>query len=407
MMLGVREIDMADEITVLAQRSQQKLHFDHKDMDYYLAWIMGREIYDGSRADECRAVVTRIPNGDPVAWHREWQRLAETVEAEAKAALADGHQERAKGAYLRACTYYRAPLFMMRATDPALRPLAAKMQACFRAAMALFAQPIETVSVAFRGERLPGYFWQVDASGARRPTLVIIGGIETFAEDCYFMVGPAGPVRGYNVLAVDLPGQGLTPDRGLVLEARMGPAIEAVMTYALGRAEVDPLRLALFGFSWGGHVVMKGAEHDRRIRALIANPAMPDVFRAAWAQQANHGRGGPIGLRVIDQIAWRMGLSLKLTPRNIARRFAKIYDYLFRGRAKVRAIACPVLCLAGEGEAKITLDIARAMYSQLTHPRKLLRIFTRAEGGEAHCQVNNLALPNRVIFDWLDDVFAA
>gem|GEM_PF-4344635 len=28
------------------------------------------------------------------------------------------------------------------------------------------------------------------------------------------------------------------------------------------------------------------------------------------------------------------------------------------------------------------------------------------DGGEAHCQVNNPALPNGVIFDWLDDVFA-
>ena len=53
------------------------------------------------------------------------------------------------------------------------------------------------------------------------------------------------------------------------------------MTHALGRPEVDLQRLALFGFSWGGHVVMKGAEYDRRIGALIANPAMPDVFRVA------------------------------------------------------------------------------------------------------------------------------
>jgi hypothetical protein len=37
--------------------------------------------------------------------------------------------------------------------------------------------------------------------------------------------------------------------------------------------------------------------------------------------------------------------------------------------------------------------------------RKLLqlRIFTRAEGGEAHCQVNNLPLPNGVMLDWLDN----
>jgi hypothetical protein len=31
-------------------------------------------------------------------------------------------------------------------------------------------------------------------------------------------------------------------------------------------------------------------------------------------------------------------------------------------------------------------------------------IFTKEQGGEAHCQVNNLALPNQAIFDWLDEV---
>jgi pimeloyl-ACP methyl ester carboxylesterase len=395
------------ESTSLAQRSRTKIHFDHKDMDYYLGWILGREIYAGSRRDECLAVAARIAEGDPAAWHRQWQQLAGTVAAEAHSALEAGQLERARGAFLRACTYYRAPLFMMSADDPALRPLVGQMQACFRAAAALFDPPIEAVTVPFRGGQLPGYFWKVDGSGAARPTLVVIGGIETWAEDCYFMVGPAGPARGYNVLTVDLPGQGLNPDQGLVFEARMGPAIEAVISDALRRPEVDEQRLALFGFSWGGHVVLKGAERDGRIRALIANPAMPDVFRAALAQQANHTRGGPIGLRVINQIAWRMGLSLKPTPRNAARRFAKAYDYLIHGRANVRAIRCPVLCLAGEGEARITLEIARATYARLPNPQKRLRIFTAAEGGEAHCQVNNLALPNGTIFNWLDEIFAA
>jgi pimeloyl-ACP methyl ester carboxylesterase len=397
---------MQSHTSTLAQRSTERIHFAHKDMDYYLGWIMGRELYGGSQAEACLAVADRIPDGDPEAWHREWQRLAEAVEAEAVAAAAAGDPEAARGAYLRACTYFRAPLFMMSASDPALHPLVTRMQACFQAAAALFSPPIESIAVPFRGERLPGYFWKVDDSDRRRPTLVVIGGIETFAEDCYFMVGPAGPARGYNVLTVDLPGQGLNPERGQVFEARMGPSLAAVIGYARERREVDSERLALFGFSWGGHVVMKGAEHDGRVKALIANPAMPDVFRAALAQQANHSRGGPIGLRVIDQIAWRMGLSLKPTPRNVGRRFAKAYDYFVHGRAQVSAIQCPTLCLAGEGEAKITLDIARALIAKLPHPQSRLRIFTRAEGGEAHCQVTNLALPNGVIFDWLDEVFA-
>jgi pimeloyl-ACP methyl ester carboxylesterase len=280
------------------------------------------------------------------------------------------------------------------------------MQACFLAATGLFDPPIERVHVPFQGHRLPGYLWTVDASGQRRPTLLVVGGIETFAEDCYFMLGPSGRQRGYNVLTVDLPGQGMTPAEGLHFGARMEVPVTAVIDYALTRPEIDADRLAIYGFSWGGHIVFKAGQHDRRVTAMIANPAMPNVFRAVLAQQRGHDRHDPIARVVFDQIVWRMGLRLGLDPRAIARRLAKASDYFFHGTADPRRILCPTLCLAGAGEAPITLQVARECHAQLPHPKKQLRIFTRDEGGEAHCQVNNLALPNGVMFDWLDEVFA-
>ena len=87
--------------------------------------------------------------------------------------------------------------------------------------------------------------------------------------------------------------------------------VKAVVDYALTRPEIASDQLALYGFSWGGHIVFKAAQddqHDQQIKALIANPAMPDVFRAALAQQGRHGRGDPVGKLVFDQIAWRFGL---------------------------------------------------------------------------------------------------
>lgn len=186
----------------------------------------------------------------------------------------------------------------------------------------------------------------------------------------------------------------------------MEHSIQAVVNYALQHSDVDADRLAIFGFSWGGHVVFKGAQHEPRIKALIANPAMPNVFRAALAQQKGLNRADPIAQLVFAQIAWRMGLKISLNLGDIARRIAKAYDYLLYGTANPKQIQCPTLCLAGEGEAPITLRIAHECYNQLPHPQKKLVIFTKAEGGEAHCQVDNLALPNRVIFDWLDEVFA-
>ena len=397
---------MASDRTSLAQRSREKLYFDHIDMDYYLSWIVGRQIYGGSGAGECFDVAARIVNGDAESWQREWGPLAHRVEDQARMALSGEDVAGARAAYLRACTYCRAPLFVMKPQAAAFHDHWRKMQSCFDEAAALFAPPIERIEVPFQGKLLPGYFWKVDQSRQQRPTLIVIGGIETFAEDCYFMTGPTGPHRGYNMMTVDLPGQGANPYRGLFFGARMEVSIEAVLDYAVQHPEIDAQRLALFGFSWGGHIVFKGGQQDQRIKALMANPPMPNVFRAVLAQQKGHDRSDPIAKIVFEQIAWRMGLKISLNIRDIARRVAKAYDYLVHGRADPRKISCPTLCLAGEGKAPITLKIARECVEQLPHPMKKLVIFTKEQGGEAHCQVNNLALPNRVIFDWLDEVFS-
>jgi pimeloyl-ACP methyl ester carboxylesterase len=391
--------------TSIAQRSTKMLRFKHRDMDYYLSWVMGRAIYDGCETAICASVADKITDGDAASWQREWLAQATATEAQAQALLLREQRNEAHSAFLHACSYTRAALFIMPPSDARFAPSVVKMRACFEAAANLARPRIESVHVPFKGASLAGYFWPADEQPVRRPTLIVVGGIETYAEDCYFMVGDAGRRHGFNVLAVDLPGQGVNPQQGLFFEARMGPSVSAVVDYALGRAEVDASKLALFGFSWGGHIVLKGAQHDSRIKALIANPAMPDVFRAARAQQANHGRGDAIGRMVFEQIAARFGLRLSVAPEMFVKRLAKAYDYLRRGKADPAAIACPTLCLAGEGEAKITLEVAQACHAALPHPQKKLQIFTRADGGEAHCQVDNLALPNGVMFGWLRDVF--
>ncbi len=392
--------------TAIAQRSQQKLHFDHKDMDYYFAWIVGRHIYDGSKVEECFDVASRIIDGDLESWQREWVKLAKHIEKQGSQALDRGNFKSAREFYLRACTYYRSPLFIMNPQNSAFSENWCKMKFCFQKAASLFDLPIEIIQIPFQGKLLPGYFWKVDNSKQKRPTLIVIGGLETFAEDCYFMTGLTGTQRGYNVMTVDLPGQGVNPYSGMFLGARMGISVKAVVDYALTRPEIDPDCLAVFGFSWGGHMIFQGVQDDPRIKALIANPAMPDVFRAGLAQQGNHGIGDSISKTVFEQIAWRMGLKINFNPKDIFRRIAKACGYFLFGKVKLSKIQCPTLCMAGEGEAQITLDIARECYEQLPNPLNKLVIFTQEEGGEAHCQINNLALPNQVMFDWLDRVFS-
>jgi len=187
----------------------------------------------------------------------------------------------------------------------------------------------------------------------------------------------------------------------------MQHSVSAMLDVVLARDDIDTERVAIYGFSWGGHVVCKAAQHDKRIKAVIANPAMPDVFRAALAQQKGVNRRDPISQSIFKQVAWRMGLKISLNPADIMRRFVKAYDYLMHGKADISQITCPMLCLAGEGEPEITLKIAHEIYAKLPHPAKKLVIFTAAQNGEAHCQVNNLALPNQTMLAWLDELWKA
>ena len=228
----------------LVQRSQQKLYFDHKDMDYYFAWIVGRQIYDGSKVEECFDVASRIIDGDRESWQQEWVKLAKHIEKQGSQALDRGNLKSGRELYLRACTYYRSPLLIMNPQNSAFSENWRKMKLCFQKAASLFDPPIEIIQIPFQGKLLPGYFWKVDRSRQKRPTLIVIGGLETFAEDCYFLTGLTGPKRGYNVMTVDLPGQGVNPYSGMFLGARMGNSVKAVVDYALTRPEIDPNRLA-------------------------------------------------------------------------------------------------------------------------------------------------------------------
>jgi len=165
------------------------MYFNHRDMDFYFSWIVGRQTFGGSEAGECFATATCIVDGAPESWQNAWVALAKRVEARAETALNKGHTVSAREAYLRACTYYRAPLFIMSPKDPTFYENWQKLQFCFRKAASLFTPPIEAIEVPFGAKMLPGYFWKADDSGKKRPTVIIVGGIETFAEDTYFLTG--------------------------------------------------------------------------------------------------------------------------------------------------------------------------------------------------------------------------
>jgi len=395
----------------LWQRSKQRIRFQNDDMDFYFAWILSHQCEGGSAFGECFYAASQIKDGDPESWYAAWTALAGRVESQATQALEKGHRVSAREAYLRAFTYYQSAAIFIRPRDPRLRDAWQKAQECFRQAAAQFSPPIEPIQIPFEGKSLPGYFMRGIEGNEKTPTLIMIGGGETCAEELYFWVGPAGVRRGYHVLMVDLPGQGNTPFDGLFFRPDSEVPIKVVVDYALSRPEVDPQRLAIFGISGGGYMVSRAITFEKRLKACIASAPITDFYRLATAeippalQKAPAflgdtlvklaGLQSPLPVIAAEKLCWQAGVSKISEALEMAQQ-AQV--------ERIDEIACPVLCLVGEGESAEQMAQTHAFYNALNSPKEL-RIFTAADGADAHCQINNLSLMQQVVFDWLNEVF--
>lgn len=396
------------------QRHQQNVYFQNVDMDFYFLWVLAYQSNGGANRGECFDAASRIKDGDPKSWVKVWDEVAKRVETQAAKALEKGHQVSARKSYLRAFTYYRAVVFCLGANDAQYYETWQKLRSCFQKAGTLFVPPIQRIEIPYQGKVLSGYFMRVDDSGEKHPTLIAIGGGEIFAEDLYFLAGMSGVCRGYNVVLVDLPGQGSAVFAGLIMRADTEVPIKAVVDYALNRPDVDANRLALYGISGGSYMAARAVAFEKRIKACIVNSPIFDLYRLLTkdlppillkapafigdAVMKLTSRKNPIARIVMERLCWQAGVN-------------KLFDFLERTRAAtlegvVSEIACPMLCLVGAAESEEAIAQARQLYDALCIPNKTLRIFMAEEGADAHCQLNNLSLQHQVVFDWLDEVFA-
>jgi uncharacterized protein len=83
--------------------------------------------------------------------------------------------------------------------------------------------------------------------------------------------------HGYGVLALDNPGNGESDGHSNGLGDNAQPAIAAGIDYLVRRPDVDPDRIAGFGLSLGGEVLLDAAAHDGRLAAVVSDGAARPV----------------------------------------------------------------------------------------------------------------------------------
>jgi pimeloyl-ACP methyl ester carboxylesterase len=276
--------------------------------------------------------------------------------------------------------------------------------------------------IPFEKTSMPAYL--VPAEGHEReirPLIIFTNGYDGTITDMYFASAVAASRRGYHCLLFDGPGQGeMLYEQGVRLRPDWETVIAAVVDYALKQPIVDSARIALNGWSLGGHLAPRAAAGEPRIAALIADPGTWSIS-GGFREVAIHRLGVPpdaaANLGALDDqtinrldafIRSKRDLHWKVVQRGFwVHGVQNLRDYLrsaelFTMDSRAERIQCPTLLTMAENDslgasAPLFIDALRC-------PKELLR-FSAAEGAGDHCEMQNRSLLNRRVLDWLDQQF--
>jgi len=331
---------------------------------------------------------------DPVAreaWYESWKRLAERVEQLAARDEEAGHNLSAGRKYLRASRYYVAAEKLMAGSDPRKLQTYTQVLVCFKKGIELQREPVEWVEVPFEDSSLPALFVPALGSG-RAPCMIHFLGFDRIKEYLYLGIGNDFRRRGIALLIVDHPGVGEAL-RLRHMHARPDTEVSAsaCVDYLENRSDVDPERLGIMAQSLGGYYAPRAAAFEKRLKCCVAWGAMWD-FRE-YCERLMKAQPEYLSTPLF-QLAWVFGKDTGEEALEATKNFN------LEGVAE--KITCPLLVVHGENDRQVPLWHAeKTIEAAVNSPGRKLKVFTFAEGGAEHCQVDNVKMVVDYAADWI------
>jgi hypothetical protein len=398
--------------------------FEADDLNFEALFAIGEAAYGPGEAGEVLATINAINTAGASyqSFCDAFVALAGRLASFAAAVLAAGDSVSARSAYLRAAQYYNQALFFVLGTRTPDKEaeLYRLMQTQWATACRLFSPPIEPVEIPYEGGSMPGYF--LKGGDGKRPTLIVMNGSDAQNVDTFAFGGAAAQERGWNALLFEGPGQGsMLFERKIPFRPDWEKVVTPVVDYLIARPEVDPTRVALSGWSFGGSLVTRAAAFEPRLAAICADPgflsiwdAWPEPLRklvasgdrkrvnAVWSERIVPGMNAAQRFTVAKR-AEIFGESY-LEDARAGRIFSDLWGFAetLKGydiTAMAPKVKAPML-ITQYARDEFMPGGGQALYAILTCP-KTLRVFTVAEGAAEHCAPLAPQLRNSVVLDWL------
>ena len=333
---------------------------------------------------------------EPSAWWEEWCAMGGRLEKKADAAEARGHRMSAGNYYLRAGMYFFTGERFIPPGEQK-RSVGAKALDLQTKGILRRHANVEKVEVPYEGTTLPAFFMKARGVPDRAPTVVLFDGLDNCKEMSVLFAGLEFAKHGMHTLAIDGPGQGESMRlRGINTRYDYEVAGSAAYDYVSRRPEVDPKRVTVMGYSFGGYYAPRIVAFDKRYAACVAFGAMHwnmeewvDGIRRLVTGDARKSPQSHF------QVPWVFGARDLDEAVEMAKRF-NLADVAGR-------IECAFLVVHGADDRVVPPEAARQLYDAVGSKKKTLKIFTAADGGAEHVQVDNRQVGVDYIADWIDE----
>lgn len=361
-----------------------------------IALAMGGEI--GEVDQVIRKLKDRAAAKDDDAWYEAWRELGDRLAKYARRDDDADHTISGGRKWQRAAIYY----FLAERHEAPSHPRKAETYQlaldAFRRSVIGQRRGVEFVEVPYEGTTLPALFVRVPGATGPTPCMVHFDGFDVTKEIIYMQHGYDLPTKGVALLIVDHPGVGgALRLRGLPTRHDIEVPAGAAVDYLEARPEIDPRRIGIMALSLGGYYAPRAAAFEQRFACCVA-------WGAIWnwhESRVRREQAGGVGMSVPPfQDLWVFG--------------AKDWDDFVEQRKRftlegvVEKITCPLLVVHGEYDRQIPLDFARkTVEGAVNSPRAELKVFTAEEGGDQHCQVDNVTIGTDYMHDWIADVLGA